>query len=112
MGLLGTRLTFEEVYKRRVSRTEFVRVDHIKVYLDGTPIGTFERDIVNSLRHLLKVGNRWQREWEEVSWIWERLAKETIYLIHAEDRGEYVLLWLNDFTGKKPTRREAVLIKA
>lgn len=107
MELTGTQLTFEGVYKKCISDTEFARVDLIKVYLGGTPIGTFHRSIEKKLRHLFKVNT-------SIGQLPYKVFTENPkrFLIHAEDRGEYVLLWLNDFTGKKPTRREAILIKA
>lgn len=107
MELLGTRLTFEEVYKQPIDAGLLRRVDHLKVMLDGTPIGTFPRSIESKLRHLYKVNTAIDRLAYKVY-----TENPKRFLLHAEDRSEYVLLWLNDFSGKKPTRREAILIKA
>lgn len=101
---LGMKLTFEAVSIKYTTASAFFWVDYVKVFLDGKELGTFRRRILSSLLHLLNMRTGKS--------IWAKLSTETRYLIHAEDRGEYVLLWLNDFTGKKPTRREAVLIKA
>ena len=98
---VGTRLTIDQVYRLPISNDMHRRVDCVQLYLDDVCLGIFSRSIYNDLCHLLKTyGN------------WDVILKETRYLIHYEDRGEYVYLWVDDFTGKKVRRRDAYLIKA